>query len=115
MPTLAAMRHHQRQGDSWIDTNGNLRERTTIGGQEVIVTYDDIPESDVTTIDGLRVTTPVRTLIDLASEVDAHELDRMLQHAFDHGLCTREEIVSRCSEPDLRSRPGARLLLRLLH
>ena len=44
----------------------------------------------------------------------AAELDRMLQHAFEHGLCTREEILARCSEPDLRSRPGARRLLRLL-
>lgn len=108
------MTQHQRQGDSWIDANGNLRERTIIGGQEVIVIYDDIPESDITTIDGLRVTTTVRTLIDVASEVDAGELDRMVQHALDHGLCTREEIVTRCSEPDLRSRPGARRLLGLL-
>jgi len=49
--------------DLWIDHNGCLTERRLLGGQAVIVHYDDIPESDITVVDGIRVTTPLRTVI----------------------------------------------------
>src|SRR5437016_14407518 len=49
----------QGNDDIYIDSNGCPTERIGVGGQEVVVHYDDIPESDITTVRGLRVTTPI--------------------------------------------------------
>ena len=48
----------------WIDSNGVPTERRCLGGQQVIVHYEDIPETDITVHLGIRVTTPLRTVID---------------------------------------------------
>ena len=52
----------------YLDSNGVLTEHITAGGQDVIVHYDDVPESDITTVDGIRCTTALRTVIDLAPD-----------------------------------------------
>lgn len=85
-----------------------------IDGQEVIIHYDDIPESDVTTVDGLRCTTPLRTVIDLASQVDRAELAQMVQECVDRGLFTPQQALERVAQPDIRDRLGARRLRDLL-
>src|SRR5438067_1395818 len=41
-------------------------ELNWVGGQPVIVHYGNVPESDITVHGGIRVTTPLRTVIDLA-------------------------------------------------
>jgi hypothetical protein len=41
-----------------VDSDGVLVERAWMGGHDVIVHYDDLPESDITVLNGVRVTTP---------------------------------------------------------
>ena len=60
------MTYEPTHSEFTIDPRGFLIERTTINGEEVILHYRDIPESDITTLHGIRLTTPLRTVIDLA-------------------------------------------------
>jgi hypothetical protein len=98
----------------FIDSNGCIAERKVVNGREVIVHYDDVPESDITMVDGIRVTTPLRTVIDVAPNVSAAELERMVEECLRRRLFSIEEARARLDEPDMRSRPGALLLRRLL-
>jgi hypothetical protein len=100
--------------DLWIDSNSCLTERTWLGGQEVVVHYDDIPAKDITVQKGIRCTTPLRTVIDIAPDVDPAELERIVRDCLDRGLFTVEEARARVAEPDMRKRPGAELLRRAL-
>ena len=75
---------------------------------------DDVPESDVTTVRGIRCTTALRTVIDLAPEVEASHLDEMVQDSLERGLFTVEEALRRLAEPDMVGRRGAELLRRAL-
>jgi hypothetical protein len=100
--------------DIYVDANGCLAERMTAGDLEVIVHYDDIPESDITTIDGLRVTTALRTVIDLAPELEPAELNRIVHDCLVRRLFTTEEAMARVAKPDMLTRPGARLLRQVL-
>ena len=52
------------EGDVYFNKNGVLTEHRWIGGNEVVVHYEDIPESDCTTVDGIPCTTALRTMID---------------------------------------------------
>lgn len=98
----------------YVDANGCLTERVVLDGQEVIVHYDDIPDSDITSVAGIPCTTPLRTVIDIAPEAEAAELERIVQHCLDRRLFSREEAIARIAEPDMLSRPGAQLLRQLL-
>jgi hypothetical protein len=51
-----------------------------------------LPADEVTTVDGIPVTTPARTLLDLASVVSSRELEQALIQTLAKGLATREEI-----------------------
>ena len=48
------MSHDPTNEDFSLDVNGCLTERIAMDGLEVIIHYDDIPESDITLVDGLR-------------------------------------------------------------
>ena len=100
--------------DVYFDGNGNLTERVREGGQEVILHYGDLPEGDITTVHGIPVTTPLRTVIDLAPEVDRHQLERMVQDCLERRLFTVEEAWTRVEQPDMHDRPGAVLLREVL-
>jgi hypothetical protein len=76
----------------------------------MIVHYDDIPESDITTIDGLRCTTALRTVIDLAPELETAELMQIVRDCLDRRLFTPEEAMARVAKPDMLTRHGAKLL-----
>jgi hypothetical protein len=80
----------------------------------VIVHYDDLPPSDITTVRGLPCTTALRTVIDLAPECDPSELQRIVRHCFERGLFSFEDAMARTAEPDMMSRPGAQSLRRAL-
>lgn len=97
-----------------VDGNGCLTEVVPIGGQEVIVHFDDLPPSDLTVIDGIPVTTALRTVIDIAPEVSAEHLARIVQDLLDRRLFTVAEARARIAQPDMVGRPGARLLLAVL-
>lgn len=101
--------------DLYLDGNGDLTERVRRNGQEIIIHYaDEIPGSDITTLDGIRITTPLRTVIDIAPDVDAAHLDAIVQDCLERQLFTVEEAWARLAEPDMEGRPGAELLRRTL-
>lgn len=93
-----------------IDSNGTPTERVTIDGQTVVIHHDEIPESDITTIHGLRVTTAVRTIIDIAVDLERDELTTVMDDALGRGLFTVAEMRSRLSKPDMTGRRGAALI-----
>lgn len=96
------------------DSNGRPTERVLLGGQEVIVHYDDIPDKDLTSVHGIRCTTPLRTVIDIAPDVDAARLEEIVQECLERGLFTIGEARDRLAERDMLTRPGAVLLRQLL-
>lgn len=52
----------------------------------------DLPSNEVTTVDGIPVTTPARTLLDLAGVCRLRELEQALAHALRMKLVTRDEV-----------------------
>ena len=101
-------------GSIYFDRNGVLTEHQWIGGQEVVVHYDDIPESDLTVVDGIPCTTALRTVIDLAPDLDPVQLHRVVEDCLHRSLFTVDEALARVGRPDMRDRPGAELLRRQL-
>ncbi|MGH8962466.1 MAG: hypothetical protein ACRDWT_14985 [Jatrophihabitantaceae bacterium] len=94
----------------YVDANGCLTERVAMDGQDVIVHYDDVPDSDITSINGIRCTTALRTVIDVAPELDRTELEQMVQECLDRRLFTPEEAMERVAKPDVLTRLGATLV-----
>ena len=111
---LPFMSSDQTNGDFFIDANGCLCEGVFMGDQEVILHYDGIPETDITLVKGLRCTTPLRTVIDLATGVDAVELEQMVRQCIDQGLFTAEEALQRVTMPDMLARQGAELVRQIV-
>ena len=97
-----------------VDGNGMLTERMWVDEHEVVVHHDDVPESDVTTVHGIRCTTALRTVIDLAPEVGPADLEDMVRDCLERRLFTVEEASRRVAEPDMIGRRGAELLRRAL-
>jgi hypothetical protein len=104
------MSDDQTNDDFYVDANGCPTERVAMDGQDVIVHYDDVPESDITSINGIRCTTALRTVIDVAPELDRTELERMVRECLDRRLFTPEEAMERVAKPDMLTRLGARLV-----
>jgi hypothetical protein len=100
--------------DFYVDANGCLTEHVMLGDQEVVVHYADLPDSDITTVGGIACTTALRTVIDIAPEVDPPELERIVRDCLERRLFSREEAMVRIAEPDLLTHPGAELLRRAL-
>ncbi len=98
----------------YLDSNGVPTERRWIGGQEEIIHYDDIPETDVTTVHGMRVTTPIRTVIDIAMDLNRAELEGIIEDCLSRRLLTFEEAMARLAQPDMTSHRGAKVVLRVL-
>ncbi|CAB4868674.1 unannotated protein [freshwater metagenome] len=71
---------------------------------------DDIPPGDLTVVNGIPCTTALRTLIDLAPEVEPDHLDRLLRDCLHRRLFTVAEAHHRLSEPDMAGRRGAQRL-----
>src|SRR5581483_11650585 len=88
----------------YIDSDGCPTERIRVDGQEIVVRYDDLPESDITTVRGLRCTTPIRTVIDIAPEMPSPQLERIIQDCLDRGLFSVEEALARVDQRDMAAR-----------
>jgi hypothetical protein len=106
--------HRQFDDDLYFDANGCLTERIMVADTPVTVHYDNIPESDITTVQGIRCTTPLRTVIDLAADMDAVDLERMVQDCLRRRLFTVEEARTRLAQDDMVRRAGAERLRRIL-
>src|SRR5690349_453381 len=98
----------------YVDANGYLTERVVLRGQDVIVHYAEVPDSDITSVDGIPCTTPLRTVIDIAPEMEAEELERIVRDCLERRLFSRQEAMVRIAEPDMLSRPGAQILRQIL-
>jgi hypothetical protein len=85
-----------------------------LGGQPVLVHYDNMPAKDITTVRGIPCTTALRTVIDLAPDVDRRHLERMVTDCLDRRLFTVEEAKARLDEDDMLTRPGTQLLRTVL-
>lgn len=73
----------------------DFRRNTKIPGI-LVLHYADLPESDVRTAPGFRLTRPLRTILDLISteEVERTFIHQALRQALDRGLITRRQIRS---------------------
>ena len=100
--------------DLYLDANGDPTEHVVRDGLEMVIHYADLPDTDITTVRGIPCTTPLRTVIDIAPDVDAADLDRMVQDCLARRLFTVDEARARLAQPDMRTRPGAELLRRAL-
>lgn len=72
----------------------------------------DLRDDEVTTFEGIPVTTPARTILDLAGSLGARELEAMVARAERKGLATREEVAALVAR--YPRRPGTRALRALL-
>ncbi len=108
------MSRTRRTSQFGVDSNGCPTELVVIGDQEVLIHYDDIPESDITIVDGLRCTTPLRTVIDLAPDLDRTELENIVRECLERELFTVQDALERVSRPDMTTRPGSAIIRQLL-
>ena len=97
-----------------VDANGNLTERRMVDGIEVIIHRADYPDTDITLVKGIRCTTALRTVIDLAAEATSIELGEMVDDCLRRGLFTIAEAWRRLAQPDLVGHRGADVIRRML-
>jgi hypothetical protein len=97
-----------------VDGNGALTEVASVGGVQVIVHHGEVPASDLTMISGIRCTTALRTVIDLAAEVEPQHLEEMIFDCLDRRLFTVDEAHRRLSQPDMATHRGAERVRRVL-
>ena len=97
-----------------VDAHGNTIERGTINGVAVIVHRQDIPATDITTVHGIRCTTAVRTLIDIAVDLDSVRIRAIVVDGLRRGLFTEVELRQRLAQPDMDSDLGAEAVRRAL-
>ncbi len=103
-----------RRESIYFDSNRVLTEHRWLGGQEVIVHYDDIPETDITVVRGIPCTTALRTVIDIAPDVDPDHLRRIVVDCLRRRLFSVAAAMARVNEADMVARPGAVLLAQVL-
>jgi hypothetical protein len=61
--------------------------------QGLTLHYADLPESDIAARNGYRLTTPLRTILDLAADtMPRAELSKALLGILERGLITREQV-----------------------
>ncbi len=70
----------------------------------VALHHAELPESDVVQQRGFRITTVVRTLIDVAAlSADEDQLSRAIQQAREAGMCTVRQLRARAESVDVRA------------
>ena len=74
------------------------------------------PREDVVErADGIRVTSPPRTVVDMTRYVPAHDLESMIEHALERGMCSAATLDRVARRLDRRGRPWVRRFLGVLH
>lgn len=74
----------------------------------------DLPAHDQRVVDGIPVTSPERTLVDLAAVLDERSLELALEDALRRGLTTPDRVAGRVADLGGKGRKGSRSLRRLL-
>ncbi|MBA3736390.1 MAG: type IV toxin-antitoxin system AbiEi family antitoxin domain-containing protein [Actinobacteria bacterium] len=65
----------------------------------VVIHRGELPRRDVEEHDGFRVTTPLRSLLDVAAgELDLDQLARAIEEALERGMTTRRALLERADE-----------------
>jgi hypothetical protein len=90
-----------------VDGNGAPTELMWMGSQAVIVHHEDLPLSDITTINGIRCTTALRTVIDIATELEPDVVEEIFHDCLHRRLFSIDEARRRLGEPDLAAHRGA--------
>jgi hypothetical protein len=75
---------------------------------------DRIPDEDITTIDGIPVTKPARTLLDLATVVEEDVVERCLDDALGRRLVSLPFLERWLADPRRKRHRGAKVLRRLI-
>jgi very-short-patch-repair endonuclease len=71
-----------------------------------------LARAEVGSVDGIPITSPARTIVDLASELAAQDLEHLLSQAYARNLVTRSKVLAVVALHPTRS--GTRTLRRLL-
>jgi very-short-patch-repair endonuclease len=87
------------------------RRRITRGPQR---SSDQLPDADITVVDGIPTTTPVRTLIDSAGRVHRPVFEDVLDTALVQRLVTFDRLRTRAEELWAPRRNGCAIVLALL-
>ena len=93
-----------------VDGNGLLTERRILDGMEVIIHYNDVPESDITTVGGIRCTNALRTFIDVACDMTPDDLVFSIRDALQRQLFSLDDAHRRLAAPDMADYRGAHLV-----
>ena len=80
----------------------------------VVHQLTDLTEEHVTTVGGLPVTTPDRTIIDLAAVVGPRVLARCFDYGVSRGLATVEEMAAKLEKLARKGKPGVKAFRALL-
>lgn len=76
----------------------------TMRDDAVVLHHVDLPDGDVTAHVGFRVTTPVRSIIDVAAQApDEDQLARVIEEARRAGLLTYRKLADRAEIVDARA------------
>jgi very-short-patch-repair endonuclease len=90
------------------------RERNIRSADVLIHRSTRLDRADRTEVDGIRVTTPVRTLIDMAGRLEEHRLFTVLEDLIRRDLVTPERLAARLRAMRTSGRPGGGRLEELL-
>lgn len=97
-----------------VDVNGNVTMTSRLGDVEVLLRLGEYPDCDVLDLDGFSMTTPLRSLIDRATEISELDTSRNLARFMAMGFFTPADAWQRVAQPDMATHPGAAVLRRLL-
>lgn len=97
-----------------VGRDGDLVEQRWLGDEPYYLHHVDLPRSDVTVHRGIPVTTPIRTVIDIACDTEPDQLDAVIGDCLGRGLFTVEEAWHRLGQPDMAQRHGAELVRQAL-
>ena len=94
-----------------VEITTSRRTRCTIPG---VITHriGELRDDEVLVLDGLRVTTPARTLLDIAGELSSRDVEQAIASAMRRGLAIRAEMRAMVTRH--RTHRGAVMLRRLL-
>jgi hypothetical protein len=109
--SAAALWEMGPEGTGAVDVT--IRRRTAVSRQGIAARVrPGLPDRDVSERHGIAVTTPVRTLIDRATELPSNGVERMVNEADKRDLVDPEAL--RIELDDHAGEPGVRLLRTLL-
>jgi predicted transcriptional regulator of viral defense system len=75
----------------------------TMRHRAVALHFADLPKADIVPMAGFTVTSPARTIIDVAPSIDQDQLARVIDDARNAGLVTSRKLRARAEQVDARA------------